>query len=257
EQAVADVARCLNDPRPCMEALSTREAACHGALEELACENSDSPDAQELLASALKEQLARAGAGRSDSESVTSMLASNCPVNLSAVTTGGSCYCPPLSSFGSIWGTGVYTIDSHLCTAAVHSGIISAGTGGNVTYTILPGRHAYCSSAQNGVTSGSYGSWNASYSVGGLELNMVLRESVSHTYNARNIAYDKHSTFTSGASCLVKPVQIVYVDYNQGDLLAVGGDGTQQVIDGNWLPGWDSYYPLSTTLTDCPSTCPR
>ncbi|WNG35213.1 hypothetical protein F0U61_17270 [Archangium violaceum] len=257
EQAVSDVSRCLADPRSCLDALSTQGGECHTALEELACESTDSREEQVQWANRLKEQIARASAGPSDISSVTGALSANCPSNLSNATTSGSCYCPPLSSFGSLWGTGVYTSDSHLCTAAVHSGVISASVGGEVSYTLLPGRSAYCKSTQNGVTSSSYGSYSSSFSVGGAELPMVAKESVSHAYTARNVSGNYIRSFTAGASCLVKPVSIVYVSDNDGDLLAIGGDGTRVVIDGAWLPNWDSYSPVSTTRTDCPSSCPN
>jgi hypothetical protein len=251
EQAVAEVSGCLEDARSCLESLATQEGACHTALSELACERSDSADSEP------KEQLAHDGVEPSDISRVTSALAGNCPSNLVGVTTSGSCYCPPLSTFGSLWGTGVYTSDSHLCSAAVHSGVISASTGGDVSYTLLAGRSAYCGSTQNGVVSRTYGSWSASYSVGGVEIvPVVTRESVSHRYTARRVGTESISTFTAGASCLIKPVTIAYVSDNDGDLLAIGGDGTRVVIDGAWLPNWDSYSPISTTRTDCAATCP-
>jgi len=182
------------------------------------------------------------------------MITNNCPGNLYGVTTSGSCYCPPLTGFGNIWGTGVYTNDSHLCTAAVHSGVITASAGGEVSYTILPGRSPYCGSTQNGVTSNSYGSWGASYSVGGAERALVQMESVSHTYHARRVGSDTLLTFTQGSACLASPVSVIYVNDNDGDLLAVGNDGTRQVLDAAWLPTWDSYSPISTTRTACASS---
>jgi hypothetical protein len=191
-----------------------------------------------------------------DDANTVKALTGNCPSSLVGVTQPGSCYCPPMTSFGSVWGTGVYTNDSHLCTAAVHSGIISASTGGTVSYTLLPGRSAYCGSTRNGVSSSSYGSWSTSYSVGGEELPMVAREWVSHTYSARHISSNTTFQYTRNSSCLASPVSVVYVSDNDGDLLAVGADGARQVIDGAWLPVWDSYSPISTTRTACASVCP-
>ncbi|WP_395852547.1 LCCL domain-containing protein [Cystobacter fuscus] len=199
---------------------------------------------------------AAAGAVPSDIASVTNAL-STCPTNLQGVTTSGACYCPPQSSFGSLWGTGVYTSDSHLCTAAVHSGVISASAGGDISYTILPGRDAYCGSTQNGAASNSYGSYGASYSVGGAELPLIQRESLSHTYTARNVGSNTLRTFSAGTSCMAKPVSIVFVSDNDGDLVAIGADGQRVVLDSAWLPNWDSYSPVSTTRTDCPAVCPN
>ncbi|MFO7627391.1 MAG: LCCL domain-containing protein [Candidatus Fermentibacteraceae bacterium] len=70
------------------------------------------------------------------------------------------------STQGSVWGTDVYTDDSSLATAAVHSGILANGESGIVVVTILPGRSDYNGSTRNGVTSYSYGNWYGSYSVG-------------------------------------------------------------------------------------------
>ena len=72
--------------------------------------------------------------------------------------------CPPNGTLGTIYGTGVYTDDSKVCSAAVHAGLITLATGGTVTIKILPGRPSYLASTRHGVTSNAYGSWSASYS---------------------------------------------------------------------------------------------
>lgn len=64
---------------------------------------------------------------------------------------------------GSVWGTGVYTDDSSLATAAVHAGVLRPGETGTVQVTILPGQQSYPGTASNGVTSSNYGSWSGSY----------------------------------------------------------------------------------------------
>ncbi len=66
---------------------------------------------------------------------------------------------------GSVWGTGVYTDDSSLAKAAVHAGVLAVGQNGIVKVTILPGQQGYAASTQNGITSGSWGSWVGSYRV--------------------------------------------------------------------------------------------
>ncbi len=67
------------------------------------------------------------------------------------------------STSGSVWGTDVYTDDSHLATAAVHAGVLREGEKGVVTVTILPGRASYEGSTRFGVTSKSYGAWSGSF----------------------------------------------------------------------------------------------
>ncbi len=71
--------------------------------------------------------------------------------------------CPPGDASQTIWGTGVYTSDSSICTAAVHAGLFSAETGGNLTLEILAGQDLYTGSQQNEVTSSDYGAWDGSF----------------------------------------------------------------------------------------------
>jgi hypothetical protein len=59
---------------------------------------------------------------------------------------------------GSLWGSGVYTLDSTLATAAVHAGVLKAGETGVVKVEILVPPPAFAGTMQNGVTSNP---WNA------------------------------------------------------------------------------------------------
>jgi hypothetical protein len=72
--------------------------------------------------------------------------------------------CGALTSTPGIWGTGLYTDDSPLCTAAVHAGVISTA-GGVFTVEILPGLTQYVGSTANGVTSSNWASFIGSYRV--------------------------------------------------------------------------------------------
>jgi hypothetical protein len=74
------------------------------------------------------------------------------------------------SASGSIWGTELYTSDSHLGTAAVHAGLLQVGQKGVVRVTILPGQPIYEGTTKNGVTSASYGEWGVSFKVEPAEL---------------------------------------------------------------------------------------
>lgn len=71
--------------------------------------------------------------------------------------------CPPNGTLGTVWGSGTYTDDSSICSAAVHAGKIKRATGGRVTLEIVPGLARYVGSAANGVTSNTYGTWAGSY----------------------------------------------------------------------------------------------
>jgi RHS repeat-associated protein len=68
---------------------------------------------------------------------------------------------------GGVWGTGIYTDDSRLASAAVHARVLRTGELAVVTVTILPGQNGgYAGSTQNGVTSSPYAlPWGGSYTI--------------------------------------------------------------------------------------------
>jgi LCCL domain len=74
--------------------------------------------------------------------------------------------CPPgCARAGNLWGTDVYSGDLSICKAAIHSGIISDGAGGNVV-VVLDGRQpAFRGSLRNQVRSGDYGRYSSSFLV--------------------------------------------------------------------------------------------
>jgi hypothetical protein len=63
----------------------------------------------------------------------------------------------------SVWGSGIYTDDSDVGTAAVHAGLLKSGNVGIVQVRILEGKPSYTASVSNGVTTQSYGSWPGSF----------------------------------------------------------------------------------------------
>lgn len=70
----------------------------------------------------------------------------------------------PTGAPESVYGTDIYTDDSSIGWAAVHAGKIKASDGGSVKIKMLAGQASYTGSAQNGVTSESWGSWDGSFS---------------------------------------------------------------------------------------------
>ncbi|OYT93923.1 MAG: hypothetical protein CFE43_00885 [Burkholderiales bacterium PBB3] len=84
------------------------------------------------------------------------------------------------STTGGVWGTGTYTDDSNLATAAVHSGVLRAGQEGIVKVRIEQGLTlyymysppVYTASTANGVTSNSYGTFGGSFSVSAPDRDM-------------------------------------------------------------------------------------
>lgn len=73
-------------------------------------------------------------------------------------------YCPPRGMISSrLWGTGSYTDDSSICTAAVHAGLISRHNGGEVVIEIRQGLPYYRGSHRHGLSSKDYGSFDGSF----------------------------------------------------------------------------------------------
>lgn len=64
---------------------------------------------------------------------------------------------------GTVYGTGSYTDDSSIGTAAVHAGLLKDGEAGFVMVTLEGGKESYEASTQNGVTTYSYGSWGGGF----------------------------------------------------------------------------------------------
>ncbi len=73
--------------------------------------------------------------------------------------------CPEHGVEQMIWGSDIYTLDSSICTAAVHAGLFTLASGGVVTVEFRPGRLTYGSTVRNGITSRTYGEYPHSFVV--------------------------------------------------------------------------------------------
>jgi hypothetical protein len=80
-----------------------------------------------------------------------------------AVGTRARFTCPPSGEEYAIWGTDTYTSDSSVCTAGVHSGLLSFDGGGEVTVNVIEGQESYVGTTQNGVVSRDYASYLSSF----------------------------------------------------------------------------------------------
>jgi hypothetical protein len=87
-----------------------------------------------------------------------------CPGNATSISGSLQCSCPAGAATGSVWGTGIYTSDSNICSAAVHAGAIGTG-GGQVVVTMGGRQESYTGSTQYGVTSSNWGAWDNSFTV--------------------------------------------------------------------------------------------
>lgn len=74
-------------------------------------------------------------------------------------------YCPKGGLIGQVWGSGVYTDDSSICTAAVLEGYFASSEGGIVEIEIVDGQSSYLGIEANGVRSRPYGPWKRSFRI--------------------------------------------------------------------------------------------
>ncbi|MCE5257147.1 MAG: hypothetical protein LLF89_09935 [Spirochaetaceae bacterium] len=94
------------------------------------------------------------------------------------------------STAGTIWGTGIYTIDSALPAATIHAGLLANGQTGIIKVTIQPGQSSYTGSTQRGVVSQNYSSYPTSYSIEPVTQDYQnLVAMISDPGTVRNIAY--------------------------------------------------------------------
>lgn len=73
--------------------------------------------------------------------------------------------CPSSSKESVVWGTGIYTLDSSICNAAIHAGKLASESGGLVTIELRPGESAYKGTTRNGIKTNDYGAYGQSFVV--------------------------------------------------------------------------------------------
>lgn len=88
---------------------------------------------------------------------------------------------------GSIYGTGVYTYDSSIASAAVHSGVLKIGETAVLKVSMLPGRNNYLSTTANGITSSSWGQYSASFQVERVREALLPDEKVPNALPGKTI----------------------------------------------------------------------
>lgn len=108
--------------------------------------------------------------------------------------------CSPAGSAHSVWGSDVYTADSSICTAGVHSGLITYQQGGAVTIELRPGRTIYGCSERNGVATSPYGSYQQSFVFKTPNTETIVREADDQTpvlwnTSASMVSFEAGKTF--------------------------------------------------------------
>lgn len=134
--------------------------------------------------------------------------------------------CVASGNMASVWGTDVYTADSGVCTAAVHSGAISDAEGGLVLASWLPGQEAYPASEQNGVVSSEWAEWDSSFSVEAFDMDAYIAENPDALISGNADNSDADSADTASAEA--------------------GPCGTPQ--NGTW-----AYAPMTAEVNTCPA----
>ena len=82
----------------------------------------------------------------------------------------GATFCVDVynTNVGGLYGTGVYTHDSSIAAAAVHTGLLPVGQRGTVVLQILAGQAEYFGSTRYGVRSFDWGGYGGSFQLLGL-----------------------------------------------------------------------------------------
>ncbi|MET7400831.1 Hsp70 family protein [Dactylosporangium sp. NPDC005572] len=71
--------------------------------------------------------------------------------------------CPADGTIITVWGSGPYTTDSSVCTAAVHAGRITLASGGHVIIEISAGASSYEGSTQHDIVTQGYDAYPSSF----------------------------------------------------------------------------------------------
>lgn len=95
-------------------------------------------------------------------------------------------------SDGPIWGSGLYTSDSDIGTAAVHAGLLKAGESGVARVSVLPGQASYQGSSAHGVTTNSWESYPSSFRIDG------VGQTVTTAYHLRGQSVDPITVYVVG-----------------------------------------------------------
>ena len=67
------------------------------------------------------------------------------------------------ATHGAVWGSGVYTSDSHLGVAAVFAGVLKEGETGVVTVRIVDPPSRYGADKRHGVSTHAWGHWDKAF----------------------------------------------------------------------------------------------
>ncbi|SFH93755.1 LCCL domain-containing protein [Planctomicrobium piriforme] len=138
---------------------------------------------------------------------------------------------------GSVWGSGPYTTDSSLSTAAVHSGWLKENETKMIQFTIVPGADSYSGTDQHGVTTSSWGSYPSGFKIEGAgEISPVLRE---RTPGDRIVAFvvGRKTGTVWGDGTYTNDSDLATAAVHAG----IVNDGQPALVNVEFLPGQDRY----------------
>ena len=172
------------------------------------------------------------------------------------------CSCPADAGNGSVWGSGPYTADSNICTAARHAGAVDAA-GGVIRLTEAAGQDSYEGSERNGVSTSSWGSYGSSFNVTAIGSKPVVAASEYATCSTMPSGVDEHACncpanarqgsvwgngpYTADSDICTAALHNGYIEAEGGDVFVLrvvgldsylGGDG-YGVTTSDW-GGYDS-----------------
>mmetsp|Transcript_71293 Transcript_71293/g.153817 ORF Transcript_71293/g.153817 Transcript_71293/m.153817 type:complete len:161 (-) Transcript_71293:1742-2224(-) len=97
-----------------------------------------------------------------------------CPKNCISVTNGGMVVFGPAEQVDE-FSARIYTLDSSICGAAVHAGIINEQEGGDILIHLSKGRDSFVGSMQNGIKSSNKGIEQAAFYFNNSPLPIALQ----------------------------------------------------------------------------------
>jgi hypothetical protein len=151
-----------------------------------------------------------------------------------------ACACPAGFAQSAVWGSGPYTADSNVCTAALHAGAIGPD-GGKVMAVAAPGQDGYTGSEANGVATRDWGSYPNSFafevSAAGVEACAGYPEDAERHSCSCDAAASDGSGFVWGSSPYSADSDICTAALHGGLIGPEGG-----VVTVLRTAGLDSYF---------------
>jgi len=169
------------------------------------------------------------------------------------------CSCAEDTTNGSVWGSGPYTADSNICTAARHAGAVGED-GGVIQLTERPGQDSYTGSTANGVTTSNWGSYGTSYDVSKVGEAPATKSSLAECTTIPSGA-DTHACscpagksggsvwgngpYTADSDICTAALHNGYIDGSGGDVYVLRVQGLASYLggDGNGVTtsDWNAY----------------